>query len=380
MTDSNSIFRSNKYDFIALVHSSWHLDSLSTWLYGNKLVGLVLIMPQSNIGDGNFFRLQVEDVKSIDLMKESTVVKYDSHFCSSKFRFITSLLSRVVQKPEPNKSVFLLSAMDVNLSLLANIHFSFRVDYIVLDEGNGSYFPFKEFSYRKSALKFGPNDIRTYIYTYRSVIVKFVKDLALNFMGVEVKKWDFFEVKGDINELKVNQAFCIALKNILSRRVLLKKAAISTHLIADSAIVFVDFNVVDERVMAGLIEKIILEIRCHDETLNIYIKPHPNSEIHKYIPILSGVLIVDESINGEELAIMLKPKIIFGGWSSITYHLPYLVNAPIIAFCPLYLKMFSLKSYNKVFINQLTEKMSFLPNLYTVDRIEKIQSLLTLKL
>ncbi len=380
MIDSNSILKPNGYDFIALVHSSWHLDSLTTWLYDKNLVGLVIIMPQSNIGNGDFYRLQIEDVLSINLMKECTVIKYNNHFKSSKKNFIKSLLSRIIQKPCADKNIFLLSAMDVNLSLLAKISHLFKVDYVVLDEGNGSYFSFKEFSYRKSALKFGSHNIRTYIYTYRSVIVKFIKNLAVDLMKVNVNKWDFFRCEDKSAELTVNPIFCTALKCILSERVTLKKSNINKSDIGKAALVFVDFNVTDEKIMAGLIEKIIAEIRYHDENRTIYIKPHPNSEIHKYISSKEDVILVEGSINGEELAIMLNPKIIFGGWSSVTYHLPYLVDAPIVAFCPLYLNELSLKPYNKVFIKQLTAKMDFLPNLHTVDCIENIQSIISSKL
>jgi len=380
MTERDSLFDLNKHDFVALVHSSWHLDSLTTWLYGKKLVGLVLIMPQSNIGDGDFFRLQIEDIQSIDLMKNCTVVKYDNDFHSSKVSFVTSLISRIIKGTKANNHIFLLSAMDMNLSLLARVHYSYKVDYVVLDEGNGSYFPFREFSYRKAALKFGSNNIRTYIYTYRSVIVKFFKDLAISMMRVNVNKWDFFMPNVDTAELNVNKSFSKILKSILSERALLNNTALKKPDLARTALIFVDFNVTDENEMAGLIEKIISELRYHGENWAIYIKPHPNSEIHKYISIQSGVVLVDGNINGEELAIMLNPNIIFGGWSSITYHLPYLVDVPIIAFCPLYLEEFSLKAYNKVFINQLTAKMNFLPNLYTVERIGNIQSILALKL
>jgi hypothetical protein len=340
-----------------------------SWLDGRQLAGLVITKAQSNITDDSANRLTIKKIKSVIDARHLEFLTPADLTPISNFSGILSNLSW----KRPNGTFFVLTPMEVNLSLIFSSFGTRSIECVILDEGNGSYFSSLEFELRRSKLKYGTASLKTYLNVLKRLAINMLKKLMLFLFSVKVSSWLFFTQRSGETYLEHNVEFSARLLNALQKELKVRGVNKPVTSFSKKILILVDFSVVTESEMFDFLREMIEGINHVTTGACILLKAHPNSSIETYWEEdFDKIQFADAKENGEELLLRFEPDIIIGGWSSITFHAPYICSGEVLCIMPLYLKMLNLSKLDRSFIGRLREKMRKVQRITWIDNKEDL--------
>jgi hypothetical protein len=332
---------SNSVPFFAYIVTSWHLDNLIAYLLLSKLKGgVVIIRPQSNIKNDTRFRLTEDNFIDYEYLFDKVYFLNSVYIKIDIFALIIHFLSF------PRKDSYLI-VPDTRLSIralssLLYLHLSFN--YILIDEGLGSYLPYENFLFygKSSYLK---QKIKNILY------LLFIKPIIKKSCNI-ICDFRFYNLEQD--KLICNNAISMMLNKIYTNR------GNNTSRIKQyekNILIFKDFGVVDQNIDFDIYSHVLDYLQ--NTAYHIYIKRHPNDMdklFENFLIKYSNVTLLYTKKSGEELVAIYSPNIIIGGYTTVLFSSVNIFNVHAISFMKIYLTFSNLNRTVRQNINFFISK------------------------
>jgi hypothetical protein len=332
---------SNSVPFFAFIVSSWHLDNLIAYLLLNKLKGgIVIIRPQSNIKDDTRFRITEDNFVEYECLFDKVYFLNSVYIKIDIFAIIIHFLS------SPRKESYLI-VPDTRLSIrvlssLLYLHLSFN--YILIDEGLGSYLPYENFlSYGNSS--YFKQKIKNILY------LLFIKPIIKKSCNT-ICDFRFYNLEKD--KLICNNAVSMTLNKIYTNK---DNNVSRIKQYEKNILIFKDFGVVDQNIDFDIYFRILDFFQ--NTAYHIYIKRHPNDmdkHFENFLSRYSNVTLLSTKKSGEKLVAIYSPNIIIGGYTTVLFSSANIFNIHAISFMRIYLAFNSLNRTVRQNINFFINK------------------------
>lgn len=211
--------------------------------------------------------------------------------------------------------------MGVDLYLLLSLPLrNNHVDYLIFDEGTGSYFP--KFIIKQSRYN-------NFLWTYVNITFKeMVKNIMVWLTDIKITKSLLFVKRK--NTYSLNISLTEALSKVYSQYT---KAELDIPVIENSVILFKDANLGDVEFYKKIFSLI-------PKNYQIYVKLHPMEKREEFSKLAQefNCLIIPNAISGEYVVNLLKPKYVIGGVSTVVYTSSAIFGCNVVSLYDLYIK------------------------------------------
>jgi hypothetical protein len=313
---------SNSVPFFAYIVSSWHLDNLIAYLLLSKLKGgVVIIRPQSNIKNETRFRLTEDNFIGYEYLFDKVYFLNLAYIKIDIFAIIIHFLSF------PRKNSYLI-VPDTRLSirvLSSLLYLRLSFNYILIDEGLGSYLPYENFlSYGNSS--YFKQRIKNILY------LLFIKSI--------IKKSCNTICDSRFYNLEKDKLICNNAISRMLNKIYMDKSNNTSRIkqFEKNILIFKDFGIVDQNIDFDIYSRVLDYLQ--DTAYHIYIKRHPNDTdkcFENFLSRYSNVTLLCTRKSGEELVAIYSPNIIIGGYTTVLFSSANIFNVHAISFMKIYL-------------------------------------------
>jgi len=314
--------------FIAFVVSSWHLDNLIAFLRLNDLQeGIAIVQPMGDIQDDSKYRLSAENFKGYEKLFSKVCFINKLDYGINVAAFIKYLFAGTKDSMYLIASHTRISARTVSRLLYLRVKFK----YIFLDEGTGSYLPYKMMvlpgtrGYKYLCLK----------ETLKQGIYLLCQPFLYRFC-VDVSKFHLYrETKN--HTLVCDDSISTTLRKIYTDRTYGE----SFNKKQDLIFILKDFRLFEERRRLEIYHY-LLEYLQNTPYL-IYIKKHPcdtNSDFDEFVKKYQNVVVLKTKKSAEELMPFYTPKFIIGDYTTALFSSADVFKIEAVSFIGLYLTYF----------------------------------------
>lgn len=334
----------NNYQFIAYVYSTWHLDNvMANMLIKDVYEGLIFLLP---LKEKRF----IEPNFDHPILSDCTIVELK--YTDIKYNFI-SLKRRIVKKN--SQAIHIMNSMAIDLRLLLSLPLgNNHVDYLIFDEGIGTYYP----KYKIKRHKYN-NLLWDYV---NSAFQEMAKSIMVWLTDIKITKSLLFIKNKD--KYFLNTSLIGALSKVYSQY---KELDLNIPIKKDSIVFFKDAYLGN----IEFYEKIFSLIPQKYQT---YIKLHPMEKNEEYLKLVQkfNYLIIPNILSGEYVVNLLKPKYVIGGISTVLYTSASIFGCNVISLYDLYSK----NNYYKgdVIIDRLNECLD--RKIIVIDTIEQLAEII----
>jgi hypothetical protein len=322
----------NKFDFIGLIVSGWHLNVLYSYINANKddySNGLIIINCQGNINNESKLRIKNNKIKNIDGIKIKYVIIKNHKEKKKIMDMILTFKNLIINNKNNTKKLTIISVNNVNISLLKYIDLNFnnrKLHFLEIDEGTGSYIS------KNSFLK----GLNLNIFDRLKILIKL---LIIKFLVIvtnnNIEKYYLFKKERDFlfnTKLTVN-------KNVANNlRIIFKKYNNFDESIQKNQILilkdFVKENSKIDSMYIDLVEKL-----TKLTGKKIYIKKHPNDmnkNFDKKINKFKNSEIIHTDYDAEDIFVQYAPEYIIGGISTALFSISAIYKKNVINISELY--------------------------------------------
>lgn len=329
-----------KFQFIAFIYSSWHFDNLVSCMDLYEVSkGVIILMPTgvNRFPDYYFSDLRIKDCIVYKLTTDAS--DYD-----------LSIFKRIFMKKN-RKRIIVFNPMAVNIRTFSKLPVgNLTVDYIIIDEGLGTYtFPLK-----RKTLKEGMKQI--------------LKKLMIVFIDINLKyQVLFYDNKRKLGlNVRLSNALNRHYKSISELSGLLSSE--EYQYVPNSVLFFKDYVVQDNEFYDQLLSKLT------SFNLNVCVKLHPCEKSLDFLELANkyGCHIVPSYLSGEQV-VYLRPTCVISGFSTAGYTSAGIFNIPVFNLWELYKdRNILLDRYQEV---KLFNDCIFrsLPNIKFVNSLDEIR-------
>ena len=298
------------YQFIAYVYSTWHLDNvMANMLIKGVTKGLIFVLPlelkrfvKANFDHPVLSNCTIVELRHVDVKCDYFLLK-----------------RRIFEKN--SQTIHIFNSMGVDLYLLLSLPLrNNHVDYLIFDEGTGSYFP--KFIIKQSRYN-------NFLWTYVNITFKeMVKNIMVWLTDIKITKSLLFVKRK--NTYSLNISLTEALSKVYSQYT---KAELDIPVIENSVILFKDANLGDVEFYKKIFSLI-------PKNYQIYVKLHPMEKREEFSKLAQefNCLIIPNAISGEYVVNLLKPKYVIGGVSTVVYTSSAIFGCNVVSLYYLYIK------------------------------------------
>ena len=342
----SKIIERDKYSFVALVITSWHLDNLIAYLHTNKYSnGLLIVAPQLIIKKKPIYRLEHDNWKQYVDNYFSEVTILDNPIISFNKK---DVIGAFFKKKPGQIEVF--SPGNINIRVICNVipHYS-QIKCTIIDEGIGAFL--SAFDFEKIKTKSDTENSKESLFGL--LLKRIVRSLLIS----EIK--DAKMLRWENGKLAPNKMVCSNIRKLYETQ-------ISSHTPKDkNVLLFKDFGIIPFLFSVD-IYKVLLNI-LQQKGYSVYIKMHPNDvddDFNSFALSYSNVNLIQDKESGERLVVKYSPRYVLGGFSTVIFSTSAIFNTTTISFMNLYQQFSDFDKEKLEIINWFYSKLKdSLPNM-----------------